>query len=198
MKPTGTFHLNCITTLLLLTFVSNRLGTLNDIKDIPLNIRTETRNTTFSPTLSSFFPYFTVYGKVMLASLSTLSAFEDTNKMHEMWYEQNATRRGHIPFLLYTFVLWTILQGSHMYQSASFNQVRTCHIKPITQKMHWLNCLLWSEYHITHETATCHDPLIHNFTGDRKNFTDPQQTNTQAMFLWTQHFVRRCVCNPPA
>jgi hypothetical protein len=29
-----------------------------------------------------------------------------------------------------------------------------------------------------YETATCHNPRLHNFTGDRKNLTAPQQTNT--------------------
>ena len=58
--------------LLLLTFVSNKLGMLNHIKDIPLLMRTVTSDTTFSPTLISFFPYFTVYANVMLASLFTL------------------------------------------------------------------------------------------------------------------------------
>jgi hypothetical protein len=93
---------------------------LNHIKVIPLNMRTVTRDTTFSHTLISFFPYFTVYSNVMLASLATLSASEETNKFHEIWYERNATR-GHTPFILSTFVPCTEPRGSHMYQPASFN-----------------------------------------------------------------------------
>jgi hypothetical protein len=86
---------------LLITFVSDKLGMLNHIKIIPLNLRTVTGDTTFSHASISIFPYFTVNGNVMLASLSTLSAFEETNKFHEIWYEHNVTR-GHTPvyFLL--------------------------------------------------------------------------------------------------
>jgi len=83
-------------------------------------MRTVTSDTTFSPTLIKVFPYFTVYGNVKLASLSTLSAFEETNKFHEIKYKHNATR-GHNPFIPSTFVTRTIPQGSHMYQSASFS-----------------------------------------------------------------------------
>jgi hypothetical protein len=76
---------------------------LNHTKDIPLNMRTVTSDTTFSLTLIRFFPYFTVYGNVMLASLSTLSAFEETTEFHEIKYKHKATR-GHTPFIRSTFV----------------------------------------------------------------------------------------------
>jgi hypothetical protein len=42
-----------------------------------------------------------------------------------------------------------------------------------------ITCLnLKKKIHNAHETKICCNPPIHSFTGDRKNLTDPQQTNT--------------------
>jgi hypothetical protein len=59
--------------------------------------------------------------------------------------------------------------------------------------------------HFAHAKAICRNPPIHTFTSERQNFTDPQQADTsawyiftkilgQAIVLWTQHFDRSCVC----
>jgi hypothetical protein len=60
--------------------------------------------------------------------------------------------------------------------------------------------------HFSHATTICRHPPTHNFTGERKNFTDPQQTNNsacyiftkikeQAIVLWSQHFDRSFICD---
>lgn len=40
---------------------------------------------------------------------------------------------------------------------------------------------LWIEFiglHVAYETAICHNPPVHSFTGYRKNVTNTQWTNT--------------------
>jgi hypothetical protein len=38
-------------------------------------------------------------------------------------------------------------------------------------------CTQTQNENITHETATCLNPMTHNFTGETRELTDPQQTN---------------------
>jgi len=39
---------------------------------------------------------------------------------------------------------------------------------------------------VSQETAICRDPLIHSFTGDKKTVAYPQQTNTEACYVFTK------------
>jgi hypothetical protein len=43
--------------------------------------------------------------------------------------------------------------------------------------------------HISPEATTvCGDPPIHNFTGQRKNLTDPKQTNNYAAYVFLRKY----------
>ena len=41
-------------------------------------------------------------------------------------------------------------------------------------------------WNIAHETATFPNLPMRNFTGDEKNTTDPQQTKTEACYIFTE------------
>ena len=61
--------------------------------------------------------------------------------------------------------------------------------------------------HVAHERAICRIPLVNSITGDKKkidrSLTDQHfsmlcfyESIRTGNCLWTQHFDRRCVCNP--
>jgi len=49
-----------------------------------------------------------------------------------------------------------------------------------------MHAYIYINIFIIHETVMYCNPPIHNFTGHRKNFTDPKQTNTLTYYVFIQ------------